>query len=374
MNVKLPMVIGSIGLTAACWGIYGPLLKWGQDELGGNRMRAFLCVGIAYFLIAVVVPTVMMYASGKKGKWSAKGISWSLAAGAVGAVGALGIIFAFNFGGKPVYVMPLVFGCAPVINSFWTIYWQKTWKDINAFFAAGLILVAVGGMTVLFFAPHKAAAGAAALRVVDYVLIVASVGVTAACWGIYGPLLHWGQMGLGGDRLRAFLCVGISYFVIAVIVPVAMLAGTVAQSWTASGAMWALASGAAGAFGALGVILAFNYGGKPVYVMPLIFGCAPVINSFWTIYWTGTWGELSPFFAAGLILAAVGAMTVLFFAPTQHKPAGGDGGKKSEPPASDSRQAASGANSTSDAKADASTTPTTDDKGAAGASNEADKS
>lgn len=322
MNVNFPMVIGSIGLTATCWGIYGPLLKWGQDDLGGNRLRAFLCVGIAYFVIAVVVPLVMMYASGKKGKWSAKGVIWSLTAGAVGAIGALGIIFAFTFGGKPVYVMPLVFGCAPVINSFWTIYWQKTWKEINAFFAAGLILVAVGGMTVLFFAPHKGPAGAAALGVVDYLLIVASVGVTAACWGIYGPLLHWGQMGLGGDRVRAFLCVGISYFVIAVIVPVAMLAGSVAQSWTASGALWALASGAAGAFGALGVILAFNYGGKPVYVMPLIFGCAPVMNSFWTIYWTGTWGELSPFFAAGLILAAVGAMTVLFFAPTHHKPAG----------------------------------------------------
>ena len=34
-----------------------------------------------------------------------------------GAIGALGIILAFNFGGKPVYVMPLVFGGAPVITT-----------------------------------------------------------------------------------------------------------------------------------------------------------------------------------------------------------------------------------------------------------------
>ena len=41
--------------------------------------------------------------------------------------------------------------------------------------------------------------------------------------------------------------------------------------------------GAAGALGALGIIMAFNFGGKPVYVMPLIFGGAPVVNTFFTI-------------------------------------------------------------------------------------------
>ena len=55
--------------------------------------------------------------------------------------------------------------------------------------------------------------------------------------------------------------------------------------------------------------------------MPLVFGCAPIVNAFATIYKQGTWGEVNAFFAAGLILAAVGAMTVLFFAPVQHKPA-----------------------------------------------------
>ena len=53
--------------------------------------------------------------------------------------------------------------------------------------------------------------------------------------------------------------------------------------------------------------------------LSLVFGCAPVFNSFFTMYKQGTWGEVNAFFAAGLILAAVGAMTVLFFAPVQHK-------------------------------------------------------
>ena len=155
--MKFPLVIASIALTAACWGIYGPVLHWGQQAMGGSRMRAFLCVGLAYFVIAVIAPSMMLYTTGEKGTWSFSGILWSSLAGAAGALGALGIILAFNYGGKPVYVMPLVFGFAPVINSFWTIYWQNTWKEINAFFAAGLMLVALGAVTVLLFAPtaHK---------------------------------------------------------------------------------------------------------------------------------------------------------------------------------------------------------------------------
>lgn len=148
-----PMVIASIMLTAACWGIYGPVLHWGQAEMGHSRMRAFSCVGMAYFVIAVIVPVVLLKTNPEKGQFSTMGIVWSSLAGAAGALGALGIIMAFNYGGRPVYVMPLVFGCAPVINSFWTIYWQNTWKDISPMFLAGLILVGAGAVTVLFFAP-----------------------------------------------------------------------------------------------------------------------------------------------------------------------------------------------------------------------------
>ncbi len=380
MNVKLPLVIGSFLLTAVCWGVYGPLLHIGQVSLGGNRLRAFLCVGLAYFLIAVVVPLLMMSTSGKKSEWSVKGLLWSLLAGTAGALGALGVILAFNFGGKPVYVMPLVFGCAPVVNSFWTIYWQNTWKDINAFFAAGLILVAVGAASVLFFAPTKPpakpaavasadsksdagaeskaveskeerksgdepsagstsiqtaaaapAASAAPLSLQSLLLrVVPCVLLTACCWGVYGPLLHWGQMGLGGNRLQAFLCVGLAYFVIAVLAPAAMLGGAVMEGWSMTGIFWSLFGGVAGAFGALGIIFAFNFGGKPVYVMPLVFGCAPVVNAFFTMSKDGTWAQVNAFFAAGLILAAVGAMTVLFFAPVQHGPP-----KKAAEPAGD---------------------------------------
>ena len=37
------------------WGVYGAMLHQGQVKLG-SPMRALLCVGVAYFLIGVIVP------------------------------------------------------------------------------------------------------------------------------------------------------------------------------------------------------------------------------------------------------------------------------------------------------------------------------
>jgi len=158
---KFLLVLASIATTAICWGVYGPVLHWGQSGMGGARLRPFMGVGIAYFLIAIVVPIVLVYVlqqeSDTKYQWTWKGTFWSLAGGAAGAIGALGIIMAFNFGGRPDYVMPLVFGVAPVVNTLFTMYFNQTWKYINgmqgSMYFAGLILVAVGAVVVLTFAP-----------------------------------------------------------------------------------------------------------------------------------------------------------------------------------------------------------------------------
>jgi hypothetical protein len=79
--------------------------------------------------------------------------------------------------------------------------------------------------------------------------------------------------------------------------------------------VWSLAGGAAGAIGALGIIMAFTFGGKPIFVMPLVFGGAPVINTFVGVIQAGNYGELHPMFFAGLIVVAAGAVTVLIFSP-----------------------------------------------------------
>lgn len=159
---KFALVLTSIATTALCWGIYGPVLHWGQAGMGGARLRPFMGVGIAYFMIAIIVPAILVYGlqqeSDAKYHWTWGGTLWSLAGGAAGAIGALGIIMAFNFGGRPDFVMPLVFGFAPVVNTLFTMYFNQSWKNISmvqgSIYGAGLIMVAVGAVLVLTAAPR----------------------------------------------------------------------------------------------------------------------------------------------------------------------------------------------------------------------------
>jgi hypothetical protein len=131
-------------------------------------------------------------------------------------------------------------------------------------------------------------------------------------------------MAMSGSRFRPLICVGISYFLIAVLVPLFMLHfNPTTDEISPGGTFWSLLGGAAGAIGALGIIMAFNFGGKPVYVMPLVFGGAPVVNTFASIVQTGTYSQIGPLFYAGLLLVIGGAVTILVFAPKgkPHEPA-----------------------------------------------------
>lgn len=314
----------AIALTILCWGTYGPILRMGQAGMATvagevARLRPFVCVGLAYCLIGVIVPAVWLYLKGEKGDWTLKGIIWSLAGGALGAIGALGIVLAFTFGGAPAYVMPLVFGGAPVINAFLTIYWAGRVKEIGPLFLAGLIMVVIGAVTVLVTGPHPPApsaaeSAAATVGVGSWIARLLSIALAFVSWGAYGPVLHKGQAAMHHSRLRPLICVGLAYFAIAVVVPYFFL-GEMGEnsSYLRMGTIWALLGGACGAVGALGIILAFNYGGKPVFVMPLVFGGAPVVTTMWSRHFGAG-------FLAGLIVVIAGAVIVLVTAPKGDKP------------------------------------------------------
>ena len=333
-------MLAAIGMTALCWGIYGPVLHVGREDMH-SPLRPFVCVGIAYFVIAVVVPLVLLL-RGEKGAWTAKGITWSLVAGAAGALGALGVILALHFGGKPIYVMPLVFGGAPVVNTLLTATMNRAFDQLKAPFLAGLLLVITGAVTVLVFKPQPAPAAAPAAvaaaeagtpaaapkRSVEQtaerlVAILLSVALAMVSWGSYGPVLHRGQAGMQGSRLRPLVCIGVSYFLIAVLVPLALLVPLGdTGAWNVNGVLWSLGAGSLGALGALGTILAFTLGGKPFTVMPIVFGCAPVINTLTTLALHETpLSAVSPFFLAGMLIVGMGAATVLAFGPRGHAPA-----------------------------------------------------
>ena len=172
--------------------------------------------------------------------------------------------------------MPLVFGFAPVVNTFVTMTTTGRSAGASPTFYLGVLLVALGAAGVLFFKPGDKSLDIADLTMRKFIGVLMSIGVTALCWGSYGPMLHQGQLKMGGSRLRPFLCVGLAYFGMAVLVPLAVLGVWVEPgSWSLSGILWSLAGGAAGAVGALGIILAFKFGGRPIYVMPLVFGGHP---------------------------------------------------------------------------------------------------
>lgn len=134
------------------WGIYGPSLHRGQALLG-HPLRALLCVGAAYFLIGVLVPTTVLWRQGELNGFHFPGTAAALLAGALGAGGAICIILSFTSGGSPLYVMPLVFGGAPLVNVVVSLWVHPPKAAPNPLLFVGFLLAAVGAGMVLYFKP-----------------------------------------------------------------------------------------------------------------------------------------------------------------------------------------------------------------------------
>ncbi len=79
----------------------------------------------------------------------------STLAGTLGAVGALGIVFALKptSGGHPMFVAPLVFAGAPIMNIFVSMAWSRPARPPGVWFYVGIALAAVGAALVLRFKP-----------------------------------------------------------------------------------------------------------------------------------------------------------------------------------------------------------------------------
>ncbi len=163
-----------VGLAGLAWGTYVPTIFYGGSELGGRanaRLMAILCVGIAYFAIGVVFP-LAMFLSGQYNWPDLKptGLLFAGLAGVAGAVGALCVIFATTSAvgaakeanippeSYKLYIAPLIFGLAPVINTLVSMVWHPEpgqpfhfglvvpgWK-----LWLGIILVGAGAALVLF--------------------------------------------------------------------------------------------------------------------------------------------------------------------------------------------------------------------------------
>jgi drug/metabolite transporter (DMT)-like permease len=150
-------------LTVGCWGLYGAFLHSGQqgmhDPVNG-RYKAFLCVGLAYFLTAVLAPLAMLWFRGATWSFSAGGVGWSLLAGIVGAAGAFGVLLAFGAKGAPAVVMSIVFAGAPVLNAIYVLALHPPaggWQKLPWQFVLGIALAAIGGCLASLYKPASGA-------------------------------------------------------------------------------------------------------------------------------------------------------------------------------------------------------------------------
>ena len=155
-------------MTVASWGVYGIFLHSGQmgmaDPVNG-RYKAFLFVGIAYFLTAVLAPLAILTFTGSDWNFPVKGATLSLIAGVVGAIGAFCVLLAFGAKGSPAVVMSIVFAGAPVVNAIVSLSQHPPAGGIGSIrwpFFAGIAMAAIGGCLVTLYKPAPAPASAKA--------------------------------------------------------------------------------------------------------------------------------------------------------------------------------------------------------------------
>lgn len=123
-------------LAGICWGTYVPFVQQGIQGLGRNALASFLCVGVAYFLIAVLYPVGTFTTAGKWPTWNAYGVSMATLAGVAGALGALCVILAnraavdaygpVEAANYRLYIAPVIFALAPVLNALVSTVWHPS--------------------------------------------------------------------------------------------------------------------------------------------------------------------------------------------------------------------------------------------------------
>lgn len=146
-------------MTVVSWGVYGVFLHTGQMAMGdpiNGRYKAFLFVGVAYFVTAVLAPLAVLLMNGANWQMPTRGVVWSLVAGIVGAIGAFGVLLAFGAKGSPAVVMSIIFAGAPVVNAFVALAFHPPQGGIGALrwqFVLGIGLAALGGCLVTLYKP-----------------------------------------------------------------------------------------------------------------------------------------------------------------------------------------------------------------------------
>src|SRR5688500_15020167 len=163
------------------WGAYVVTIDHGRTKLAEGlprthtavaAMRAFLFIGLAYCVLGVIVPWIYLALNkppaGQDPGFNMRGSVLSTIAGVLGAAGALCIVFAVGHARRSgatqaaLYVAPLVFAFAPIVNVILSLIVDRVGKVPHPLFFVGLLMAVGGASLVMIYKPAEAPhAGAA---------------------------------------------------------------------------------------------------------------------------------------------------------------------------------------------------------------------
>jgi drug/metabolite transporter (DMT)-like permease len=140
--------------------VAGAVLSWGAYVVTIDHGRTKLAEGLPRTHMAVAA-MMNKPPAGQDPGFNMKGSVLSTVAGILGAAGALCIVFAVGSarrsGGAQaaLYVAPLVFAFAPIVNVIISMIWDRGQKTPSPMFFIGLILAVGGAALVLIYKPAE---------------------------------------------------------------------------------------------------------------------------------------------------------------------------------------------------------------------------
>lgn len=144
--------------------------------------------------------------------------------------------------------------------------------------------------------------------------------MTALCWGLYGPVLAYSRTDLKSP-FKPYVAIGLAYLVWGIGGGiVGMIYKGDNFSFTGPGALWGLAGGTLGAWGAFTLTLAMFGGGKPFVVMPIVFGGAVTVSALYSFMTESKDVHVNPMLWVGVAGILVSTVIVARFTPHPKPP------------------------------------------------------
>ena len=307
-------------LTMVCWGVYGPILGKAGVAFGGSTGLSMSMIGAGYVILGILGGLLLLKTGivPDKGRWTKVGWTKGFIAGLLGVGGNLALVIALKLYHRPEVVMPLLFGGVQLGNTLFTCLDLKAWPRRG--FAFGVVLLIVGVVTALTYRPSASHGD----EVMNW-WFLAFVAAVWVCWGAYGVQVHSAIGAFGKSGIRSMVALSAAYGVVALLGGLAVFAAGVEPSaqFTQTGFQGGMLAGLITTAGAWGVVFGNRYvAGGPSVVMPLVFAGAPVVNSFFAMWQSGTaFSAIDPRFWLGLLVVAVGGYLVLTNKPAAPAPA-----------------------------------------------------